>query len=932
MKRYLAYLVVIAAALMHPPLRAATPDTLVFFGDQNLPPYQFLDNGTPKGASVDVARAIGRVLGRPVEIRLMNWEEAQRRFRAGEGNAISLIARTPEREAHYDFTQETLPVTFSLFVRADRRQDFDPVQLDDKRIGVIRGSFPEGYIQENHPKTSIVFVADNLDGSRKLMRGEIDALAANTWSELYLLKELGINGITALPPFHERKSNIGVHKGDQAILSALDGALSQIKASGEFDQIIDRWSTSKIHLLSDIAVRMLYIAGVVVILALAVCALAIFRLRQQKQELSREIGERRRIEMQLLNNQNRLDLALDSAKIGMCDWDIASGSVAWTKRQFLMFGFEPDSFAPTYDLFRQCVHPEDIDDLDRNLDAARDERHDFKQEFRVVWPNGTVRHIATQGRFFYDDAGNAVRLLGVSVDITEATESNEALARSERQFATLVENSPDIFARLDISLRYIYVSSAIKRHTGFSPRMLIGKTNTELGMPRDLCEYWDTEMREAIRTRSIRSISFTYPPAGENVRCFEARAVPETDVRGEIESLLVIVADVTEREQMTRALQLRERQLQDADRRKDEFLATLAHELRNPLAPIENAVQLMRISADRDVQRNARNIIERQIGHLVQLINDLLDVNRINRGKLQLRKKVMDISLAVHNAVETSQPLITQKGHTLEVVLPDLPAYVSGDLTRLTQVIANLLNNSAKYTPSGGTIRLEVQKRHGEVLLKVRDNGAGIPPEMLPVIFEMFSQVDRGPEHVYGGLGIGLALVKQLVGMHGGSVEAHSEGAGHGTEIVIHLPAVAAPAGVEPGGPTNEHSVHPAKPVRVLVVDDNVDNAESLTALIEFLGYEIATANDGNVALQRVEAFRPDIVFLDIGLPGMSGHEVARRIRARPDGGDIFLVAVTGWGQADDLMRSEAAGFNRHIVKPVTFAALKEVLAEAVEA
>lgn len=933
MKRTIAcFFVLITAFILHAAVRAAVPETLVFFGDSNLPPYEFIENGVPKGASVDVAKAIGRVLGRPIEVRLMNWEEAQRRMLAGEGHALSLFARTPEREEHFDFTQETLPVAFSLFVRADQKPDFAPSSLGGKRIGVIKGGFPQNFFQKNHPDVALIVVDGNVDGTRKLMRGNIDALAANAWSELYLLKELGITGISVFPPFHERKSNIGVRKGDEAVLAALDGAITELKASGEFDKIIDRWSSTKVHLLSDIAVRALYIAGAVVVLALAISAFAIFRLRQQKAALSLEIAERRRIEAQLLNNQSRLDLALDTARIGMYDWDMVTGGVTWTKHHFLMFGFEPDSVSPSYDFFRRCVHPDDIETVERKLTAAQRERIDYKADFRVVWPDGQVRHIAGQGRFLYNANGKAVRLLGVIVDMTETKEANEALARSERQFATLVENSPDIFARLDLSLRYRYVSPAIERQTGFPPAVLIGKTNAEIGMPPALCEYWDAELRETIRTKSIRRISFTYPRAGERVRFFEARVVPETDAVGDVESLLVITTDVTEREQMTRALQERERQLQDADRRKDEFLATLAHELRNPLAPIQNAVQLMKLSADRDIQRNARDIIERQLDHLVQLVNDLLDVNRINQGKLELRKKVLDISLAVQNAVETSQPLILQEMHELQLVLPDEPVHVHADLTRLTQVIANLLNNSAKYTPAGGRIFLEVKREGSDAVVTVKDNGIGIPQEMLPVIFEMFSQVDRGPEHVYGGLGIGLALVKQLVGMHGGSVEAHSGGSGQGTEIVIRLPAVELPSGTAPRQSRDIRTMQPAKPLRVLVVDDNVDNAESLTALLALLGYEIATAHDGNAALQQVERFRPDVVFLDIGLPGMSGHDVARCIRARDDISRVFLVAVTGWGQADDLVRSQEAGFDRHIVKPVTFAGLKEIMAEAVEA
>lgn len=932
MKRKLANLLTLIAALLLWSPAWSAPEPLVFFGDTNLPPYQYLENGKPKGASIDLANAIGRVLGRPVEVRLAQWDEAQARLARGEGHALLLMARTPEREARFDFTQETLPVYFSFFVRADEAADLSSADLRGKRVGVTSGGLPQSYMQEQHPDVPVVTVQDNLDGTRKLTRGEIDALAVNTWSELHLLKELGVTSIRSLPPFSERKSNIAVREGDQATLADIDHALTQLKKSGEFDRIIDKWSSARVHLMTDFAVRMLMLAGAVVILALGLSCFVIVRLREQKKALSREVAERRRVEAQLLNNQNSLELALDTAKVGMYDWDIVKGTLSWTKHHFRIFGFEPDSFTPTYDDFRSRVHPDDIGRIERVIEAAKKAHVDFENDFRVVLPGGRVRYITGRGRFLYDETGEAVRALGGIVDMSAATEANAALARSERQFATLVENSPDIFARVDLSLRHLYVSPAIERLAGRPAADFIGRTNAELGMPADLCDYWTSEMAAAIRTKEIRRISFNYPAADGSIRVFEARIIPEEDSAGNIESLLVITTDVTEREEMTRALQQREKQLRDADRRKDEFLATLAHELRNPLAPIQNAVQLMKLTGDRDIQRNSREIIERQLEQLVQLVDDLLDVNRINQGKLEIRRQVFDLAVAVHNAAETSQPLIAQEGHTLAIDLPSERVFVDADLTRLTQIIANLLNNAAKYTHAGGQIRLSMAREGDQAVVKVKDNGIGIPQEMVPTIFEMFQQLDRGPEHMYGGLGIGLALVKRLVELHGGSVEAHSGGPGQGAEFSFRLPIA---EGVDPSSsaaPGTGDYGQAEKLMRVLVVDDNIDNAESLAALLELLGYRVAMAHDGAVALELAGAFRPDVVFLDIGLPGMSGHDVARRIRAQPGGDAVFLVAVTGWGQAEDVQRSEESGFDRHVVKPVTFAALREILAEAVAA
>jgi PAS domain S-box-containing protein len=368
--------------------------------------------------------------------------------------------------------------------------------------------------------------------------------------------------------------------------------------------------------------------------------------------------------------------------------------------------------------------------------------------------------------------------------------------------------------------------------------------------------------------------------------------------------------------------------LREADRRKDEFLATLAHELRNPLAPVRNAIQILHFKGPATPELQwARDVIDRQMQQMTRLVDDLIDVSRITRGKLELRKERVELARVLQGAVETSRPLIDGAGHALTVALPSNPVYLDADLTRLAQVFSNLLNNAAKYSDRGGRIWLAAERQGSDAVVSVRDTGIGIPKEMLPRIFDMFTQVDRSWQRAHGGLGIGLTLVKRLVEMHGGSVAASSDGPGKGSEFVVRLPIpVAHRAAAARLTPDDRATPAPAR-YRVLVVDDNNDAATSLSMLLNMLGYEMRTAFDGMAGLEAAAAFRPDFVLLDIGMPKLNGCEVARRIRAQPWGKEPVLIAVTGWGQAEDKQRIIEAGFDHHLVKPVDPTALASLLA-----
>jgi PAS domain S-box-containing protein len=371
----------------------------------------------------------------------------------------------------------------------------------------------------------------------------------------------------------------------------------------------------------------------------------------------------------------------------------------------------------------------------------------------------------------------------------------------------------------------------------------------------------------------------------------------------------------------------REEALKEADRRKDEFLALLAHELRNPLAPIRNGLQVLRLAeGSADTARRARDMMDRQLTHLVRLVDDLLDVSRITRGKLDLRRERVALADVLASAVETAKPALDAAGHALTVSVPPAPLYLDGDLTRLAQVFANLLTNSAKYTPPGGDVRLTVARDGDAAVVRVTDNGSGIPPDSLPRIFDMFNQVDRLVERTTGGLGIGLALVKGLVEMHGGTVAAASEGEGRGSTFTVRLPL--SPQQPPPPAPANQsNGVTTNGPGRkILVVDDNRDSAQSMADMLKLLGHDVRTAHDGTDAVVVAEAFRPDLILMDVGMPTMNGLDATRAVRGRPWGRNVTILALTGWGQDADRAESRRAGCDDHLVKPVALEALEPFL------
>ncbi len=404
-----------------------------------------------------------------------------------------------------------------------------------------------------------------------------------------------------------------------------------------------------------------------------------------------------------------------------------------------------------------------------------------------------------------------------------------------------------------------------------------------------------------------------------------AHAIPMYDEGGTFVGALNVVVDITGRKQTEQKLQESENALLEAARREDQFLATLAHELRNPLAPIRNALRVLRLTKDEgDAASVARlhDMLDRQVNHLVRLVDDLMDVSRITRDHFELRREAVEFATIIDAAVESAKPAMEVAKHQLTVTAPDEPLMLDADPVRLTQVLTNLLNNAATYTEAGGEIWLAARREGSDLVVSVRDTGVGIPSDMLPRVFESFTQLDGSYSRKPSGLGIGLMLVKRLVEMHGGRVEAHSEGLGRGSEFIVRLPL--APVAQAPNARSANVPVVLARR-RILVVDDNRDAAASVAMLLQLYGAEVVVAHDGMTALDAVQTSRPSVVLLDIGLPGMDGYELARRAR-QLDGDDLTIIALTGWGQEKDRRLSKAAGIDYHLIKPVDCEALVALL------
>jgi PAS domain S-box-containing protein len=594
---------------------------------------------------------------------------------------------------------------------------------------------------------------------------------------------------------------------------------------------------------------------------------------------------------------------------------------SWNAAAERLFGYTADQAVGRH--ISLVIPPERIAEEDRILASLRAgqriehfETERQRSDGRRIFVSLTISPIK--------DADGVV--IGASKIVRDITDRKRAEAEQQK-LVTLVENSTDFIGICDLAGMPMFVNSAGMRMVGLDDIDHARRTPlASFFFPEDqpwiMNEFFPSVLERGHGEVEVR---FRHLKSGE-ARWMAYKVLTLPDAAGQPVAFASVSQDVTERKRFEDTLRRVAIDLSEADRRKNEFLAILAHELRNPLAPISHAIQALRLAqSDTKSVHAATEMLDRQVGQMVRLVDDLLDMSRISRGKIDLRKDRIELAPIINQAVEATRALHKSMNHELTITLPSHPIYLDADPARLAQVVGNLLNNACKFTDSGGHIWLTVEQDRTQAVIRVRDNGIGIAGDQLPRLFEMFMQLDTSQERSREGLGIGLTLVKTLVEMQGGTVEAYSEGLGRGSEFVIRLPVVAEMPRPVPRDTTA--GPLPAVRRRILVVDDNEDAAEWLATVLRLKGHETHVAHDGLEAVRSAERIRPDAVLLDIGLPRLDGYEACRRIRAQSWGQDLLLVALTGWGQEEDRQKSRDAGFDAHLVKPVDDEALLKLLA-----
>ncbi len=625
----------------------------------------------------------------------------------------------------------------------------------------------------------------------------------------------------------------------------------------------------------------------------------------------------------LRKSEERFRILFELGPVAVYSCDVSGVIQEFNRRAVELWGREPklgdtdERFCGSFKMIRAdgsvMAHAECpmAEVLSGKIPEARD------AEVLIERPDGSHVSVIVNIRPLIDQHGQVTGAINCFYDITERKRAEEATAR----LAAIVESSDDAIVSKDLHSVITSWNAGAEQLFGYTADEVIGRSitilmppervNEEPGILQRILRGERTHHYETVRRRkngTLVEISLTVSPI--------------IDSHGKIVGASKIARDITDRKRAERALL-------EADRQKNEFLATLAHELRNPLAPIRNSLNILSLMhRDDPTAVRVQEMMDRQVNHMVRLVDDLLEISRITTGKIELRLEPVEIASVIRSAVETSLPLIDAGRHQLATMLPPEPLTVDGDPVRLAQVVANLLNNAAKYTNAGGQIWLAVSRQAGDVVISVRDNGIGMSAELLPHVLEMFTQAERNKKHPQDGLGIGLALVKRLVEMHGGQVVAKSEGEGRGSEFTIRLPLSQKQLPIQAAVPKVDGNQRFTARQRILVVDDNRDAAMSLGMLLKILGSDVETTHDGRSALKAFETFRPSVVLLDLGMPDMSGYEVARRMRELPDFQDVILVALTGWGQEEDKQRTLEAGFDHHLVKPVNLDALQMLLGD----
>ena len=930
-------LALVFALAVAPPFHATaaeSPSAIHAGSEIDFYPYVDVDrNGNATGFAVELLEAVARVQGLSVTFHPNLWDTNWERLRTGRINALPLVSRIPEREGLVEFTR---PHTFSydaFFVRRDAPAITSLAQARARRIIVVRSDAAHHALTSRGFDKQLVFVDRLSDGFRLLAAGHYDAVLAPLVQGKMRVKRLGLGERIQPGPLlreYRREYCFAVRKGDVAFRDQLDRGLEAVKASGEYDELHHKWlaphdapvfPTKYVVMGAGAAVTLFLLLGTWTLALRREVARRTAQLAEANASLEQRVAER------TINLERAMREAEEANDILRVTMDNVPALMSYIDAQ--------GRYRRVNQAHKNWFSCTDGDVLGRPAcevvgDAAWEavsgyvtqvlagERITYERQ--VSHPQGGTRWI--HATYAPDQARDGhVRGFVVHVmDITESKKTELALRESESRFRATADTAPVL----------IWMAGLDKLITWFNQQWLIFTGRT---LEQELGNGWlenvhpeDFELCVSVYTSSFDrrkpfQMEYRLRRSDGVYRWMTDQGVPRYDADGEFLGYIGSCVDITLRKQAEEALR-------DADQRKDEFLAMLAHELRNPLAPIQNAAHILGLPGlDESRLTWARNIIASQVRHLTRLVDDLLDVSRISRGRIELKCETLDLKKIIGNAVETIRPLIEGQAHRLDVSLPDADINVYGDPVRLVQVLVNLLDNAAKYTPPSGHIELTARLVGGEVEIAVKDDGTGISKNLLGRVFDLFQQGERGLDRSPGGLGIGLSLVERLLALHGGRVAASSAGPGLGAVFTLWLPLQSATS--RPSGHSGQPTTSRGGCLRVMVVEDQEEVARSILLLLELEGYEVRVAANGMEALCLAREFLPDAVLLDIGLPGMDGYEVARQLRGLSFGDKLRIIAVSGYGDPAALARGGAAGFDAHLIKPVDFAQIQAELALA---
>lgn len=911
---------------------AEQPQPLRVGSEISFPPYVDIDaQNQSTGFAVELFTAVVAVMDIPVTFHPDQWDIVWQKLKTGKIDALPLVARTPEREGQVEFTQPHTIGYDSFFVRKGSPAVHSIEQARAMNIIVLRSDAAHEALVSRGFTRQLELVDNLADGFRLLASGQHDAVLAPLLQGNALVRKIGLDKIVVPGPLlkeYRREFSFSVHKGNTELRDRLDQGLAIVKASGEYDRLYRKWLG--LYETPTFPVKYVVWGAAAAVSLLALLGLWTWQLRRQVALRTAELAQ---TYTAVQAERQRLHDVLQALPVYVVllsqDYQVIFANRFFEQR------YGKASGRPCYEyLFN------------------RDKPCEVCETFKVLQTNAPINWEWTgpDGRdyeirdFPFRNSDGSSMIMEVGIDVTEINQAKQALreanalleqrvaertaelevARQEAEQAhdllrVTMDNAPALMSYIDKNCKYRRVNSSYEQWFGHSDEQVRGRHMREvLGEAA-----WQAIVPYIQRVLAGERVEFELqvPYIEGRPRWIHATYSPDFDSVGQVRGFVVHVLDISERKQAADALK-------ETDQRKDEFLAMLAHELRNPLAPISNAVHIMKLPSLDELRLNwCRDVIGRQVEHMVRLVDDLLDVSRINQGKIELKKERLEASTIVQRAVETSQPLLDARRHEFSVHLPPGPVIIEGDLVRLSQVVSNLLNNAAKYTDEGGSISLTVEPVNNELFIRVRDNGRGIDPSALPGLFQLFYQVDRNLDRAEGGLGIGLSLVRSLMTMHGGDVWAKSEGRGKGSEFVIRLPCLSRSPAVPL--PHSTESEPDEGTLRILVVDDNRDLANVLFILLTDKGHTVWLAYDGHEALAVAQTERPQVILLDIGLPGMDGYAVARALRKHPELKTAHLIAQSGYGRKEDRERAEAAGFNNYLIKPVNFDDLQYALPPA---